>query len=84
MYKIGDIYNTNLTKKPTETVLPVHMLHQHRDQVTGIEQRKSIARKKRRDMTARINLNLRNKKIATLARNFLENNKPIKTSESLA
>jgi hypothetical protein len=82
MYQINDVYNPDLTRKTVNTPTSVHVLHQKRDQITGVERKKSISRKKKRDMTARVNLNLRNKKITELAQAFLEKNNPIQYGEN--
>jgi hypothetical protein len=82
MYQICDIYNKDLTKKDNIPVINVHILHQKRDQVTGIEKKKSIIQKKKRDLIARVNTNLRNKKIAELAQAFLKKSDPVKYGEN--
>jgi hypothetical protein len=82
MYQIGDIYNTALIRKPVSTPTNIHILHQHRDQITGVEQKKSLVRKKKRDIVARVNQTLNNRKIAALAQNFLKKNKPIQYGEN--
>lgn len=84
MYQISDIYKPNLIRKPVGTPINIHILHQHRDQITGIEQKKSLVRRKKRDLTARVNLNLRNKKVTKLAQAFLQANKPIQYGENAA
>lgn len=80
MYQISDIYSPDLTRKPIGTSINIHALHQHRDQVTGVEQKKSLIKKKKKNMAARINLNLRNRQVAELARKYLKDNTPIKTA----
>jgi hypothetical protein len=82
MYQINDLYNPDLTRKTISTPTSVHVLHQKRDQTTGVERRKSVSKKKKRDMTARVNLNLRNKKIAELAQAFLKKSNPVKYGEN--
>lgn len=57
-YKLGDIYNKDLSKK-TVTNTNVLVLHQQKDQRTGQEKRNSIRRKNRR-MTRIINLARKN------------------------
>lgn len=84
MYQVNDIYNPDLTKKDSISPINVHILHQRRDQITGVEQRKSLSRKKKRDMIARVNLNTRNREIAALAQAFLQANKPIQYGENAA
>ena len=79
MYQLGDVYNKNLNRKAI-ICSNIHIVHQHRDQVTGVERKKSITRKKKRDMVKRINLNTRNREIAELAKTFLANNAPVKTT----
>jgi hypothetical protein len=78
VYQLRDIFNTNLTRKTT-TPINVHILHQHKDQVTGVETRKSDIKKRKRQLVARVNLNMKNRQIAKLAQTFLANNKPIQT-----
>jgi hypothetical protein len=80
MYQIGDVYNPDLTRKPVSAPTNVHLFHQRRDQITGVERKKSLVRKKKRDMVERINLNLRNRRVAALAQTYLEKNKPIQAS----
>lgn len=82
MYQISDIYNSDLTRKPLSTPINIHILHQHRDQVTGVEKRKSLVRKKKQNMVTRINTNMNNKKIAELAQAFLKSNNPVKYGEN--
>lgn len=79
MYQLRDVFNANLTKKDISSI-NIHLLHQHRDQVTGVEKQKSNIRKKKKQLTARVNQNLKNRQIAKLAQAFLANNKPIQTS----
>jgi hypothetical protein len=81
MYQINDLYTPNFTRKPIGFT-NIHVLHQHRDQITGIEQKKSLVKKKKRDIVARINLNMNNRKIAALAQTFLKKNKPVKYGEN--
>lgn len=81
MYQISDIYSPDLTRKPIKTPINIHVLHQHRDQVTGVEKMKSLTRKKKRNMVARINQTLDNRKIAALAQKFLKLNNPVKYGE---
>lgn len=71
MYQIQD-----LIKKTTP--LPIHIIHQHKDQTAGVEQKKSKTKKKKRNMETIINRNLRDKKIAELAKDFLKHNEPIR------
>jgi hypothetical protein len=79
MYQLRDVYDKSFNRK--EITLPsIHILHQHRDQVTGVETRKSDIRKKKRQLVTRVNRNLRDRKIAALAKVFLKNNKPIQAS----
>lgn len=82
MYQIGDLYNTDLTKKAGSTPTNVHVLHQRRDQVTGVEKKKSLSRKKKRDLITRVNHNMNNRKIAALAQAFLQANKPVLYGEN--
>jgi hypothetical protein len=84
MYQISDIYNPDLIRKPVGTPINIHILHQHRDQITGVEQKKSLVRKKKQDIVARVNQTLNNRKIAALAQNFLKENKPIQYGENAA
>lgn len=84
MYQIGDLYKQDLTEKPASAPTSIHILHQRRDQVTGIEQKKSLIRQKKRAMAARINLNLRNREIVELAQTFLKKSDPIKYGENAA
>lgn len=79
MYQLRDIFNPNLIKKKT-TPTNIHLLHQHRDQVTGVETKKSDIRKRKRQLVARINQNMNNRIIAAKAKAFLEKNKPIQVS----
>lgn len=82
MYQISDIYNPDLTRKPIGAPINIHILHQHRDQVTGIERRKSLTRKKKRDIIARININMNNRRVAALAQTFLKKSNPVKYGEN--
>lgn len=79
MYQLRDVFGPSLTKKDI-TPTNIHVLHQHRDQITGVENRKSDIRKKKRQLTARVNQNLKNRQIAKLAQTFLANNKPVQAS----
>lgn len=81
MYQIGDLYNKDLTRKNNNLPI-IHTLHQHRDQITGVERKKSIIRKKKRNLIARVNLNMNNRKVAALAQAFLQKNNPIKYGEN--
>jgi hypothetical protein len=81
MYQLRDIYNESLNKKVI--ILPnIHTLHQRRDQITGVEEQKSDIRKKKKQLTARVNQNLRNRQIAKLAQAFLKNNEPVSFEEN--
>jgi hypothetical protein len=82
MYQISDIYNKDLTRKPIGALINIHILHQRRDQITGIEQKKSRIKKKKQTMVNRVNLNLKNRQIAALAQTFLKSNNPIKYGEN--
>jgi hypothetical protein len=82
MYQIKDLYNSDFTRKPINAPINIHVLHQHRDQVTGVEQKKSAIKKKKRNIIARINQTLDNRKIAALAQTFLKSNNPVKYGEN--
>lgn len=84
MFQIGDLYRTDLTKKATSASTSIHILHQKRDQITGLEQKKSFIRKKKRAMISRINTNMRNREIIKLAQTFLRKSDPVKYGENAA
>lgn len=81
MYQINEIYNPDLTRK-LGAPIDIHVLHQHRDQITGLEQKKSLIKKKKRAMVTRINLNMNNRKVAALAQTFLQKNNPVRYGEN--
>lgn len=76
-YAINQIYGPEFNRKRT-TSKDVLILHQQRDQETGIEQKKAAIRRRKRETAHRIEHNQKMAEIVNLARKNVAEGKVIK------